>query len=678
MSTKKSINLISVCGLAIGAALGSGFFLLPGIMAGRVGGDLSLYYLLAFVPLLPAVLCMIELSTAIPKSGGVYFILSRSLGPMIGTLAGMGIWLLMVCKVGFILIGIGLYLNLVFPEINSLVVSTIFLSFLTILNISGTGKITLLQNILVGLVLLSLGVLFVVCALNFNSDYLQVKKDISQSSMIEVSGILFMSYIGITKILGISGEIDDPEKNIKWGVFISGGVMLFILTVGSFLMTGAVPPDVFHDSETPIATAGVYLFGEPSLIFMVMIAVFAFLAAANSSFMSSTRYPEAMSEDGLLPSIFQKKNKLNKPYVSVFFTFIVTLIIIAFFDPIFLAKATGIFQFIIFVLICLAVIIIRESGIESYSPSFLTPFYPWTQIFGVLISLFYIFNMGLLTLAFACLLIFLSIAWYNYYGKKRTKVSAALFNFFAKVGSRQTVHVDRELRQILKEKGSKSWDMYNLIISEAEISQPASGYNFESIFKIASEKLSRRVGIPSSEIFTELMEGTRVGATPVTKGVALPHFRTESLELPILHIVQIPDGVEMSHVETVRAKKPEKIFAFFFLVSPVDNPSQHLRLLAGLASRIDSLNFPKKWLEISDHEEIKEHIMRKDSYFVIEVGQNTSFDWSGKNWGEVSIPGKSYPLWLKRMDQRVELFPETLIQNGDRITFIGNLETTKD
>ena len=84
----------------------------------EAGPALPLVYLLAVIPLIPAMLSIIELGTALPRAGGVYYFLDRTLGPMVGTIGGMGTWLALVLKVAFALIGMGAYINLFFPKVE--------------------------------------------------------------------------------------------------------------------------------------------------------------------------------------------------------------------------------------------------------------------------------------------------------------------------------------------------------------------------------------------------------------------------------------------------------------------------------------------------------------------------------------------------------------------------------
>ena len=96
---KKEIGLLGVFSIAAGTTLSAGFFLLPGLAAQQAGPALILAYVLAAIPLIPAMLSVVELATAMPKAGGVYYFLDRSLGPLVGTIGGIGTWLALILKV---------------------------------------------------------------------------------------------------------------------------------------------------------------------------------------------------------------------------------------------------------------------------------------------------------------------------------------------------------------------------------------------------------------------------------------------------------------------------------------------------------------------------------------------------------------------------------------------------
>jgi len=83
---KKNLKLFDVYAMSTGAMFSSGLFLLPGLAAGFTGDSVYLAYFAAGFLILPAMYCIAELSTAMPKAGGTYYFLDRAMGPLMGTI----------------------------------------------------------------------------------------------------------------------------------------------------------------------------------------------------------------------------------------------------------------------------------------------------------------------------------------------------------------------------------------------------------------------------------------------------------------------------------------------------------------------------------------------------------------------------------------------------------------
>jgi amino acid transporter len=103
--------------------LGSGIFVLPGLAASLTGPSIWLAYLVAAICVLPAALSKAELATAMPTSGGTYVYVERAFGPLVGTIAGVGLWLSLILKSAFSLVGLSAYLGVILhadPQVSAL------------------------------------------------------------------------------------------------------------------------------------------------------------------------------------------------------------------------------------------------------------------------------------------------------------------------------------------------------------------------------------------------------------------------------------------------------------------------------------------------------------------------------------------------------------------------------
>jgi amino acid transporter len=259
---KKELTLFHVYAIATGATLSAGFFLLPGLASMEAGPAVPLVYLIAVIPLVPAMFSIIELATAMPRAGGVYYFLDRTLGPMVGTVGGLGTWAALILKVSFALIGMGAYIKLFFPSIQIIPVAVIIALILGAISLFGSKKSGRLQVILVTALLFSLlifisGGLPEINEVNFHGFF-----EPGWSSLLSAAGLVFTSYIGITKITSLSEEVKNPERKLPLGIFLALGSALIIYVLGTIVMVGVIPMNELKGDLTPVATAANYILGD--------------------------------------------------------------------------------------------------------------------------------------------------------------------------------------------------------------------------------------------------------------------------------------------------------------------------------------------------------------------------------------------------------------------------------
>ena len=116
MALKRKLGFWDVFCIAAGAMISSGLFVLPGQAFRQCGPAVVLAYALAALMVVPALLSKAELATAMPRSGGSYFFVERSMGALPGTLAGLANWLSIALKSAFAMIGIGAFARLIWPD----------------------------------------------------------------------------------------------------------------------------------------------------------------------------------------------------------------------------------------------------------------------------------------------------------------------------------------------------------------------------------------------------------------------------------------------------------------------------------------------------------------------------------------------------------------------------------
>ena len=152
---------------------------------------------------------------------------------------------------------------------------------------------------------------------------------------------------------------------------------------------------------------------------------------------------------------------LSFSIASIGLTAGVLVLFLIVFDVEQVAKLASSMQLAIFVLINVAVIVMRESQIEAYDPGFRSPLYPWMQLAGVVFPLMLVAEMGWLSVLFTLGVIVAGVGWYQYYARARIEREGAIFHVFARLGRRRFAGLDRELRDLMKEKGLRAEDPFD-------------------------------------------------------------------------------------------------------------------------------------------------------------------------------------------------------------------------
>ena len=673
---KKELGLFDVYAMATGATLSSGFFLLPGLAAVGVGSGLPLAYLLAGLMIVPGLVSMAELATAMPRAGGVYYFLDRSMGPLMGTVGGFGTWTMLILKSAFALIGVGAYLRLFIPDLNIPPVSAAFAVLFGAINVLGAKKSTAAQVLMVCGLLVLLGWFTGLGLMNIQLANLAGMFSGTSVSLVPTAGLVVVSYVGITQIASVAEEIHHPERNIPLAMFLAFATALVIYSVGTAVMVGVLSADTLASDGgdlTPVATVANALVGPWGVFLMTAAAVLAFSSVANAGILSASRYPLAMSRDNILPAFLSRIQGFGTPVYAICTTVSLILVLVLLLDATSIAKLAGAFQLMMFALSCVAVIVMRESRIESYDPGYRSPFYPWLQILGVLVPFWLIVQMGVLPSLFTAGITTFGAVWYTYYARDRVEREGAIYHVFERLGRQRNLGLDRELRQIMKEKGLREADPFEQVITTAAIIDAPGGMSLRKVIWKASARLADACHSSANELREGFLEGTVIGMTPVSHGVALPHLRLPSLDSAQMVLVRCAGGINLDvEVEGVDLEEPEPVRAIFFLVSPLENPGRHLRILAQIAERVDQPGFMDAWLAASDQQALKEAVLRIDRLLTLTLERDsTETALVGLPLREVQMPDDILIALVRRGRKVIAPRGDTVLKVGDRLTIVG-------
>ncbi|MDZ7756464.1 amino acid permease [Rhodohalobacter sp.] len=688
---KKDLKLFDVYAISTGAMFSSGFFLLPGLAAAQTGPSVVLAYFVAGILILPAMFSVAELSTAMPRAGGAYYFIDRSLGPLFGTVGGMGSWLALIFKSAFALIGMGAYIA-IFIDLPITPVAIALTIFFGITNVVGAKESSWLQNVMVAtLVSILFFYVFQGAFAVIDVDFFDVMREeftpffeFGPQGFFATIGFVFVSYAGLTKVASVSEEVQDPDRNIPLGMMLSLATATFIYVVGVFIMVMVLEPDALHKDLTPVATAGelflTWLPGETGLILVVIAAIAAFASTANAGIMSAARYPLAMARDELIPTYFSKLGRFGTPTIATVATTILMIFLLVTFNVEAVAKLASAFQLLLFGILNISVVVMRESKIEGYDPGFKSPWYPWMQIAGFFICVFLIAEMGLLSVLFTVAIAAISVVWYFTYSKEKVEREGAIYHVYAKLGKYQHEGLEREMRSIMREKGLRKEDPYEKAVGRALVLDLSSDHKIGDITEKVSKKLADRVDISADTIYSLFVEDYREGIIPVGHGCAIKHIRIDKDIDTEVALIRIKDGLPFENINLESHQKDldENLNSLIYLISSTKRSGQHLRILAHLAEMIDTIDFRDRWLEAKDEAELREILLRDERFINLRVSKDDpTKEMINKRVKNLDLPGSTLITVIKRGGEIIYAHGKTRIENNDRLSLIGDKEDLK-
>ncbi len=590
--------------IATGAMISSGIFILPGLAFKEIGPAVFLSYGIAGLAAMFGSLAVIELSTAMPKAGGTYYFIERSLGPGVGTVSGILSWLALILKSSFAAYGLGAVFQEMFGWDLVLTASATTVFFL-IVNLIGTKEAAVLENLMViGLLLIMFG--YVACAVP-HAQPARMRPFFYEGNSIQmlfsVAALVFVSFGGLLKVSSVSEEVKVPRRSIPAGLLTSIAVVTVLYMLVLVATTVILPAEEFSKSLTPLADAAKQYYGTWGYVLVTVAALLAFITTVNAGVMAASRYPIAMGRDELLPKVLARTSgKNNTPVIAVAVTG--ALMLIALQIPLeMLVKAASAVIMASYVLINIAVIVLRESHIQNYRPTFRSPWYPYLQIGCIIGFTALIVNMGGEVIELCLGIVLVALLVFFFCGRKVRREYAVL-HLVERITSRQLTdhHLEGELREVIRHRDEIEGDDFDAVVEKAQVAIYDSELSLKELLDKAATELAPVLQMEQSEILSLLLEREQESSTVLAPGVALPHLVVPGTGKFHLLIVKSSKGVQFEEDD-------EKVNAIFVLAGSRDRRNLHLRSLAALAQIISDHAFETNWRKLNTPEQLRDAIL---------------------------------------------------------------------
>ena len=299
------------------------FYLRFGWVVGNAGvlGALGIV-VLAHVITVSTALSMASITTNMEvEGGGAYFLISRSLGLEIGGSIGIPLYLSQVISVALYVLGFIESVKLIFPDVNSTILSVVVTLIIGIVSAIGADLAVKMQYGIFALILMSLGTVLI------SGDYSQVPVALGSyadsGNFWMTFAVFFPAVTGILAGVSMSGDLKDPRRNIPTGTFYAIGVTFMIYTLAIFWFSFNIPMEELVNDKLILISRTRFP------IFIIGGVWAATLSSALGSMISAPRTMQALARDSVLPKFLGKgSGKSDEPRVATLLSFVVAFIFI--------------------------------------------------------------------------------------------------------------------------------------------------------------------------------------------------------------------------------------------------------------------------------------------------------------------------------------------------------------
>jgi APA family basic amino acid/polyamine antiporter len=390
LSTGTLDRVIGVRGLAaaiFNITVGAAIFVLPAHVAGTVGAAAPLAYLVCAVATALVALCFAEAGSRVPRSGGPYAYVEAALGPYVGYICGVLLWLGVTIAMGAVATVFADAFSSLFPVFSGkvprgLLLATMFAT-LALVNVRGASLGSRLSGISTLAKLLPL-VAFVGLGLAHVDTSNLAITTLPPISAVGQAGLLLMfAFFGLESALQVSGEVADPSQTIPRAIAVALlGVALLYISVQ--LVAQGVLGSALGAPETataPLAAAAERFAGPVGARLILVGMALSTFGFMTGMMLSTPRTLFALAADGFFPSPLARVHETyHTPHVAIGVQGVIVFLIALTGTYVKLAILANIAILIVYLACCIGAGQLRRRRVGAERTPFLMPgggIVPW-------------------------------------------------------------------------------------------------------------------------------------------------------------------------------------------------------------------------------------------------------------------------------------------------------------
>jgi amino acid transporter len=303
--------------------IGAGIFVLPAVVAARVGGAAPVIYVICAIAMAAIVLCFADAGSRVSLSGGTYAYAEIAFGPYVGFIVATSLWfgstVLASAAVATVFVDTLGQISpvLAHPAVRSGTLIVMFAG-LAAINIRGVriGS-SVVQTVTAAkltplLILVGVG-LFAINAQNLAWPGMPTAGETARTSV-----ILIFAFLGIESALTPSGEVRDPARTVPRAIFAALALVTLLYMGIQVVAQGVLGAALPTNTSAPLAETARRVLGTGGQMLVIVGTAVSTFGYVAGDMLAAPRGIYALGRDGLLPAkIGAIHPRYRTPHVAI-------------------------------------------------------------------------------------------------------------------------------------------------------------------------------------------------------------------------------------------------------------------------------------------------------------------------------------------------------------------------
>lgn len=438
---KRVLGPVGLLMMGVGVIIGAGIFIVTGIASAYYAGPaIVISFVISGIACLFTALCYAEFATMIPVAGSVYTYSYVTLGEIWAWIIGWNLVLEYLLIVAAVAVGWSNYFVEIFSSLGIILPAVLinppgleggiinlpaFLVVFAIMGLLITGvRESSSFNTVIVFIKLAVILLFVVIGVyHINPANYHPFFPYGLTGVFKGSAIIFFAYIGFDALTTAAEEVKNPQRALPIAIVGSLVISSILYIVVSAILNGMLPYTAFKETAAPVAFALQSVGVEWATTVVSVGALCGITSVLLVGLFGQTRIFFAIARDGLLPGIFARiHSKFKTPVFSILIISLIASIIAAFVSLTDLVQLVNIGTLVAFIIVSLAVIILRKQQPEIHRP-FKTPLVPFIPVIAIIFCSFLVLELPTITQLRFIIWLAVGLVVYYFYGQHKSHLN---------------------------------------------------------------------------------------------------------------------------------------------------------------------------------------------------------------------------------------------------------------